>query len=140
MLGAVHLDVPHRSRTPNGSGTMPALMESGAQARSRSSNKWDLEIAKVRSKMDVWRIVAYGVVIALGIAASALPLWMMHGIIQPLAGKKTEVDLNLPITIALGFSVVFNLAQHVKGRSRKGEIKRLRRRADKYEAEQGIGL
>ena len=106
----------------------------------KSTNKWDLEIAKVQSKVELQRVAAYGVVVALCIAASALPLWMMHGIIQPLAGKHTEVSLNIPVTIAFGVSVVANLAQHAKGRSRKAELKRHRKRAEKYEAELGVTL
>jgi hypothetical protein len=116
------------SRTPKPSG------------QPKATNKWDFEIAKMQGKTDVLRTLVYGIIVALCIAAAALPLWMMHGIIQPLAGKKTEVSLNLPITIALGISVVANLAQHVKGRSRRGELKRQRERAEKYEVDLGVTL
>jgi hypothetical protein len=104
----------------------------------KTTNKWDYEIAKMKGAVDLWRIVAYGGVIALCIGASALPLWMMHGIIQPLAGKKTEVDLSVPISIALGLSVVVNVGQHIKGRSRRAEIKRQRVRAEKHEWTDGV--
>jgi len=94
----------------------------------------------MEGKTDVLRTLVYGVVVALCIAAAALPLWMMHGVIQPLAGKDTTVSLNVPITIGLGISVVVNLAQHVKGRSRKAEIKRQRKRAERYEERLGVTL
>ena len=106
----------------------------------KGTNKWDFEIAKIESKTDLWRTLVYGVGLALCIAAAALPLWMMHGIIEPLAGKKTEVSLNLPITIGLGLSVVVNFAQLIKGRSRKAEIQRARKRAERYEAKAGVTL
>lgn len=119
---------------------MRVSMARATRTSDKSTNKWDFEIAKVESKADLWRVVAYGVVAALCIAASALPLWMMHGIIQPLAGKSTTVSLSVPITVGLGLSVVANLGQHIKGRSRKSELKRLRERAEKYEAELGVSL
>lgn len=117
------------------SGTMPRSMVKVA----KTTNKWDFEIAKIQSKMEFWRIVAYGGVMVACIVASALPLWMIHGIIQPLAGKKTEVDLSVPVTFALSVSVVVNIAQHLKGRSRKTEIQRQRERAERHEWDAGIG-
>ncbi len=113
-------------------------MAKALQNPNKTTNKWDYEIAKMQSTVGLWRVVAYGGVVALCIVASALPLWMMHGIIQPLAGKKTEVDLNVPVSIALGLSFVVNVGQHIKGRSRKAEIKRQRARAEKHEWAAGI--
>jgi hypothetical protein len=77
-------------------------------------------------------------VVAICIAAAALPLSAMHGIIQPLAGKKTEVNLNVPITVAFGVSFVVNIALGIKGRSQRSEIKRQRARSDKYEVDLGV--
>jgi hypothetical protein len=123
------------------SDTMGRSMARTAHAPNKSStNKWDLEIAKVENKTALWQVFAYGVVVALCVAASALPLWMMHGIIQPLAGKTTNVSLNVPISIGLGLSVVVNIGQHIKGRSRKSELKRQRERAEKYEVDLGVTL
>jgi hypothetical protein len=56
-----------------------------------------------------------------------------------LASRQT-VSLSVPITVGLGLSVVVNLGQHIKGRSRKSELKRLRERAEKYETELGVSL
>lgn len=114
-------------------------MRRSMAAAAKTTNKWDFEIAKIQSKTELWRVVAYGGVVVACLATSALPLWMIHGIIQPLAGKKTEVDLSVPVTFALGLSIVVNLGQHIKGRSRRAEIKRQRERAERHEWEAGIG-
>jgi hypothetical protein len=62
----------------------------------------------------------------------------MHGIIQPLAGKKTEGVLNVPVEIAFGVSFTVNVALGIKSRSQRLEIKRNHARADKYEADLGV--
>jgi len=105
----------------------------------KGTNKWDYEIAKVRSRDSLYRVLAYGLVVAACLAVVTLPLGAMHGIIQPIAGKKTEIVLNVPIEIAFGISFVVNIALGIKGRSQRSEIKRNRARADKYEGDLGVG-
>jgi hypothetical protein len=102
-------------------------------AVSKGPNKWDVEMQRLLNRREVGRIRAYGLVVALCIAASALPLWMVQGIVRPLAGKTTHIDASIAISVAITISVVVNGLQWLKDRSQKRELRRLRRRAEELE-------
>jgi hypothetical protein len=99
----------------------------------KSPNKWDVEMERLRGRREIRRILAYGGVAALCIMATALPLWMVQGIIKPLAGHRTVVDANLVISIGVAVSLVVNGLQWLKDLSQKRELKRLRKRAEELE-------
>jgi len=57
----------------------------------------------------------------------------MKGIITPLAGKTTKVDINIALAVTVTLSVVVNGFQAVKGGFRRRELNRLRQRCDDLE-------
>jgi hypothetical protein len=93
----------------------------------------ETELAKVRRSAEVWTIVAYGIVVALSIAACALPLLALQSVVEPLAGKTTKVEANIVVSVSLAFSIGINGLQWVKGRGQRSEIKRLRHRERELE-------
>lgn len=88
---------------------------------------------RLQQRGEAWRTLTRGGSAALCIAASALPLWMIQGIIEPLAGKTTVINAGIPLKVSIGASLVVNLAQYIRGTGRKRTIKRLRGRIDEFE-------
>lgn len=111
---------------------MPPLMTKqggkGARQRTREPGKREIELAKIRSRAETAQIVARGVVYVFCILSCAVPLLALSQVVEPLAGKETVVNANIVISISLMLSVAVNGLQYAKGRSRKGEIERLRAR------------
>jgi hypothetical protein len=101
----------------------------------RATTKHDVALAEVHGKWTRNVALARGFIVVLGIAASALPLWALQGIVEPLAGHTTKVDVNIVVSIALSLSVVINGLQYVKGRSRRSELQRQRERLAAFEGE-----
>jgi hypothetical protein len=100
---------------------------------SRATNKHDVEIARLRSHGETLRALANRGGWALVVAASALPVWMLHGVVQPLAGRNTHVDASFVISLTVVVSVVVNVAQGALAFSRQSELRRLRRRISDLE-------
>jgi hypothetical protein len=105
---------------------------------SRPPNKHDVELRRLDVRGDVAKVFAYGVVVAVCLAASALPLLVIVHIIQPLAGKKTIINANLLISVSISASVAINGIQWIKGWSRKQEVRRLRALNQEYEGRLGL--
>lgn len=104
-----------------------------------TTNKYDVEIQRLASRGEMWRILANGLVIGSWIAASALPLWMVQGIIEPLAGKTTEINATLIASVGVSVSIAVNVAQGMLGQSRKHELRRLRKRVEQFEPQLEVG-
>src|SRR5215213_1828638 len=94
----------------------------------RATTKHDVALAEVERKTarELMAVQALGIV--LSIAASALPILALRGLVEPLAGKETIVDVNLVVSVTLAISVVLNGLQYLKGRSQRGELQRQRAR------------
>lgn len=69
---------------------------------------------------------------------SYFPLVALQGIVEPLAGETTKVDINVVVSVAIALSLVLNVFQYLKGRSRRNELKRQRSRLDAFEAVEAI--
>ncbi len=89
---------------------------------------------------DALLVATRGLSLAVCIAATTLPLLTIKGIVEPLAGKATHVDLNMPITFIMSASIVFNVVQVVRAAIRKGAIEELRRQKDLLEAGTGLDV
>ena len=76
----------------------------------RKPTKFDVELSRVEHRFEISRIIATGFTVALCIAATAVPLCFMKGIITPLAGKTTKVDINIALAVTVTLSVVVNLS------------------------------
>src|SRR4051794_9863375 len=74
----------------------------------------DVALAKVESRAEIGRIVAYGIMAALCIATCALPIFALQGAIHDLAGKTTTVEANVIVSVSLTISFVINGLQFAK--------------------------
>lgn len=101
----------------------------------RAPTKKDVDLAEVKRKGEVQTRYAYGIVGALWIAVSSLPILALQEIVEPLAGNTTIVDVNLVFSITIALSVIANGAQYFKGRSQRAELRRQRERFDALERE-----
>lgn len=72
--------------------------------------------------------------------ATALPLWMLQGIVKPIAGHTTVIQANLALGVGAGVSISFNVGQLVLAWTRRKTIKRLRDEKDQQESSAGIEL
>ncbi len=98
-----------------------------------SATKHDVALAEVSRKAYREAILARGLVAVAVIAASYFPLSAIPDIVEPFAGETTTVDVNLVVSVAIGLSLTLNLLQFIKGRSRRGELKRQRIRLEALE-------
>src|SRR5437879_4024298 len=94
--------------------------------RPRKPTKIDVELRRLELRYRTLHVLSYAVVGALWIVASALPLYFLRGIVKPLAGKTTKIDINIALAVTLSLSVVLNGIQYLKGTFRRSEMKRLR--------------
>lgn len=101
----------------------------------KSATKRDVELAEIQRKANRDVTLARGGVWVAMIIASAVPLYALHWVVDPLAGKTTNVDVNIVVTISLALSLVWNFGQLSKGRSRRDELQRQRGRLDQLESE-----
>jgi hypothetical protein len=92
-----------------------------------------VEKQRVVSRAETLRLLANGFVVAIAIAASAVPIWALQGVIEPLAGKTTQVNANVVISISVAVSIMINVAQAALARSRQSELRRLRARVSQLE-------
>lgn len=99
----------------------------------KSPTKHDVALAEVRRKASREAILSRGFVIVAGIAALYLPITALQGIVEPLAGHTTKVDVNFVVSVGLALSLVLNGLQFVKGRNRRYELKRQRGRLEAFE-------
>ncbi len=104
----------------------------------RGANKWDVELVRARTRGRALMTVTSRASYALCIAATALPIWMMQGVIKPLAGKTTEIVANVPITLIMSASIFINLTQGIAHLIRKRSFKELRHEKDILEAKLGL--
>lgn len=105
----------------------------------RAPSKADVELAEVHEKAELWHSVIHGTTIIAAIAALAVPLLIVKGIVEPFAGRTTVLHANVALGCACGMSVLMNIAQFVRGSFRKRTIKRTRKRTDELELRLGIG-
>lgn len=102
-------------------------------AAGRSTNKHDVALAEVRRKAKRDAILAQGLVIVAVVTAATLPLLALRGIVEPLAGRTTKVDVSFVLSLAFALSVMLNALQFLKGLGRKSTIERQRRRLSDLE-------
>lgn len=94
----------------------------------KSTNKHDVALAEVARKAARETIVARGLVTVVVLAVSALPIIALRSIIEPLAGRTTNVNVSLVFSVTIAISVVLNGLQYFKGRSQRAELQRQRER------------
>lgn len=95
--------------------------------------KHDVDLAKINASIKTRSILATGFCASLQIAALALPIYALHWVIQPLAGRTTRFDANIAISVTIALSVVINASQYFKGRRQRAEIARMRNRMAELE-------
>jgi len=93
--------------------------------------------AELAVRHDLLRRAINGVTIVLCLLAAAVPLTVLRWIVEPFAGKDTNVDVNLAITVAVTVSIAVNVLLAVKNRAQANTIKRLRARIDGLEGRLG---
>ena len=98
------------------------------RGRGRVSRQ-EVELARVHGSIEVRRLYAKGFVGLLWIVASSVPIWALRAVIEPLAGKTTNVHANIVISASLTLSLGVNGLQYLKIRSQRAEIERMRERA-----------
>lgn len=101
----------------------------------RAPTKREVDLAEIKRKGDVQIKLAYGVVGALWIAVSAVPIYALQWVVEPLAGTTTSVDANVGFTVAVTLSIIVNVAQQTKTRSQRTELRRQRKRLATLEQE-----
>lgn len=99
----------------------------------KSTTKHDVALAEVQRKASREAILARGMVFAVVVAAATLPINALQGIIEPLAGQTTVVNVNVVLGATVAISVVVNLFQFMKGSSQRRSLKRLRDRVTELE-------
>lgn len=99
----------------------------------RSVTKHDVALAEVRRKAARELAVIRGVVVAIWIAASALPILAVQRIIEPLAGETTIVNVDVVVSVVVTLSIAINIGQAAKLRSQRKELRRQRERIARLE-------
>jgi hypothetical protein len=102
--------------------------------------KWDVEMAHARNEATSiaarWKAVTW-----IGCTLStALPIWMLQGIVKPIAGHTTVIQASVVLGVGAGVSISLNIGQLVLAWTRRNTIKRLRKEKDQQEAAVGIEL
>lgn len=103
------------------------------QLPSRAPTELDLDLIKLNRRYDVGDIVARGVIVLLWLLAVALIIRNSEQVVHDLAGKKTEIDVNVFLEVSIAISVVANMGQYFKLRNQRAEMLRERERADGLE-------
>lgn len=103
----------------------------------RKPTKIDVELRQLNFRFRLLLTAEIGILVIVGVAASAIPLYFLRGIVEPLAGETTKVDVNIALVVTTSLSVAVNIAQAVKGQFRKTEMERERDRADSLEGRLG---
>lgn len=109
-------------------------MPTGGRRISRN----DLEFQKVATRFRLWQIAVYAVSTAVVMVVLTFPLRVTAGMVEDLAGKDTNVNAAVGLTVSMSLSVVINGLQYVTGRSRRSEIQRMRERIKVLETRLGI--
>lgn len=104
----------------------------------KGPTRWDVELVRTQMRGQALLVATTRGAWVLCIAATALPIWMMQGVIEPLAGKTTNIEANLPITLVMSASVVFNVAQAVFSLVRRKSFRLLRSEKDTLEEKLGL--
>ena len=104
----------------------------------RRPTSTDVELRTLELKYGVRRILAIGFITAVCIVASAPPLLIIRGMVEPLAGKTTVVDVSIVLKVSAAASLALNGFQWLKGSSRKRELKRARDRVTQLEKAAGL--
>jgi hypothetical protein len=122
--------------------TLPRRMAKAVGQRPQKSGitKWDVEMAGAQNQAASiegrWKAARYvGCTLA-----TALPLWMLQGIVKPIAGHTTIIQANLALGLGAGVSISLNIGQVALAWNRRRTIKRLRDEKDQHEAAVGIEL
>jgi hypothetical protein len=95
-------------------------------------SEWDVELVRAQTRGAALLMLTRRGSVALCIAALALPVWMMQGVVDPLAGKTTHVLANVPITFVMSVSLIGNLAQFM--------LFEIQRRSTNYAKDQNRAL
>jgi hypothetical protein len=104
----------------------------------KGATRWDVELVRAQTRGQALLIATSRGAWVLCIAATALPIWMMQGVIEPLAGKTTSIEANLPITLVMSASIVFNIAQAAINFVRRKSFRELRGQKDALEDKLGL--
>jgi hypothetical protein len=80
--------------------------------------------------------VANGISTTMQILACAVPIYALHWVIEPIAGRTTKFEANVVISLAFTASIVVNAGLALKGRWQRAEIKRMRQRLESLEQEE----
>jgi cobalamin biosynthesis protein CobD/CbiB len=107
-------------------------------ATTTKPTKNQIELQRLENDLQVRLRVVQGVNLVLVVLASALPLYMLKEAVEPFAGKETVVNANVVVSVTFALSVMVNIAQYVKGASRKRRLKESRQRADELERRLGV--
>lgn len=107
-------------------------------ATASKPTKNQIELQKLENQLQVRLRLVHGLNLVLTLLASALPLYMLKEVIEPLAGKETVVDANIVMSVTFTFSVAVNIAQYAKSSSRKRRLKEARARTDELESKLGV--
>jgi hypothetical protein len=110
-------------------------MPKGGRPRTSGSETttFDVDLARLNRRYDIGDVIARGVVVLAWLFAVAVIIRQSEGIVHDLAGKKTEVNVNVVLELSIAISVVVNLGQYWKLRNQRSEMKRERERADRLE-------
>ena len=105
---------------------------------SKGPNRAAVELADIKAKAQVHITVIRKVSVVACVLAAALPIWMLQGVIQPLAGKTTIINAAIPIKVVLSASIVVNIAQGIIFSVRHKSFKDVRRQKDLLEQQRGL--
>ena len=91
------------------------------------------ELAKARASIEKWGYLGRTLQWGFSIAALSLPLLALRSVIEPLAGRTTEVNANIIISVSLVVSITLAGAAMFKIFSQRTEMKRMRKRIEELE-------
>lgn len=110
------------------------------EARVKSATRRDVELAqtqvdlaKAQALAERYRMIGQGVRSAFIIVSFTAPILAMKGVIEPLAGKTTVVNVSIVVSIVATVSITGNLFQALKSREQRNTIKRLRAKSTDQE-------
>ena len=107
-------------------------------AARKATTKHDVSFAEVQRRAQRDRVVYTGLMAALVLAVLSLPLLSLREVVEPLAGKDTNVNFNFVVSATLVASLTLNGVQYLKGRARSGELERQRERLAELERGGGV--
>jgi hypothetical protein len=110
-----------------------------ARPAQKGTTKWDVEYLRALNQGQVRLMATKNASYALCIAATGVPIWTMQGIVHQVAGKTTQIEANIPLSIVISVSIVVNVAQLIRSFIRKRSLEELRQGKDVLEAQLGLG-